>query len=112
MVNFCAVCGCCTRTDIVRKHLEDTLRICDVMQWVCSISFYANVIISILVELSQGAGSVWLADTNEPKEYSFWRTTYKHWSFLFMEAKSQNMFILAFLNCPQETKKYTKLSPI
>jgi hypothetical protein len=30
MVNFCAVCGCCTRTDIVRKHLEDTLRICDV----------------------------------------------------------------------------------
>ena len=30
MVNFCAVCGCCTRTDIVREHLEDTLRICDV----------------------------------------------------------------------------------
>ena len=27
MVNFC---GCCTRTDIVREHLEDTLRICDV----------------------------------------------------------------------------------
>jgi Zn ribbon nucleic-acid-binding protein len=27
---FCAVCGCCTRTDIVREHLEDTLRICDV----------------------------------------------------------------------------------
>ena len=22
--------GCCTRTDIVREHLEDTLRICDV----------------------------------------------------------------------------------
>jgi hypothetical protein len=30
MFNFCAVCGCCTRTDIVREHLEDTLRICDV----------------------------------------------------------------------------------
>ena len=30
MVNFCAVCGCCTRTDIVRERLEDTLRICDV----------------------------------------------------------------------------------
>jgi hypothetical protein len=30
MVSFCAVCGCCTRTDIVREHLEDTLRICDV----------------------------------------------------------------------------------
>ena len=30
MVNFCAVCGCCTQTDFVRKHLEDTLRICDV----------------------------------------------------------------------------------
>jgi hypothetical protein len=30
MVNFCAVCGCCTRTDIVREYLEDTLRICDV----------------------------------------------------------------------------------
>ena len=30
MVNFCAVCDCCTRTDIVREHLEDTLRICDV----------------------------------------------------------------------------------
>ena len=30
MVHFCAVCGCCTRTDIVREHLEDTLRICDV----------------------------------------------------------------------------------
>jgi hypothetical protein len=30
MVNFCAICGCCTRTDIVREHLEDTLRICDV----------------------------------------------------------------------------------
>jgi hypothetical protein len=30
MVNFCAVCGCCTRTDIVREHLEDTHRICDV----------------------------------------------------------------------------------
>ena len=28
MVHFCAVCGCCTRTDIVREHLEDTLRIC------------------------------------------------------------------------------------
>ena len=25
-----ALCGCCTRTDIVREHLEDTLRICDV----------------------------------------------------------------------------------
>jgi hypothetical protein len=24
MVNFCAVCDCCTRTDIVREHLEDT----------------------------------------------------------------------------------------
>jgi hypothetical protein len=30
MVSFCAVCGCCTRTDIVREHLEDTLRIFDV----------------------------------------------------------------------------------
>ena len=30
MVNSCAMCGCCTRTDIVREHLEDTLRICDV----------------------------------------------------------------------------------
>jgi hypothetical protein len=30
MVSFCAVCGRCTRTDIVREHLEDTLRICDV----------------------------------------------------------------------------------
>jgi hypothetical protein len=30
MVNFCAVCGCSTQTDIVREHLEDTLRICDV----------------------------------------------------------------------------------
>ena len=30
MINFCAVCGCCTRKDIVREHLEDTLRICDV----------------------------------------------------------------------------------
>jgi hypothetical protein len=30
MVNFFAVCGCCTRTDIVREHLEDTVRICDV----------------------------------------------------------------------------------
>jgi hypothetical protein len=30
MVNFCAVCGCCTWTDIVREHPEDTLRICDV----------------------------------------------------------------------------------
>jgi hypothetical protein len=30
MISFCAVCGCCTRTDIVREHLEDTLRICDV----------------------------------------------------------------------------------
>jgi hypothetical protein len=30
MVNSCAVCGCCTRTVIVREHLEDTLRICDV----------------------------------------------------------------------------------
>jgi hypothetical protein len=24
MVSFCAVCGCCTQTDIVREHLEDT----------------------------------------------------------------------------------------
>ena len=30
MVNFCAVCACFTRIDIVREHLEDTLRICDV----------------------------------------------------------------------------------
>ena len=30
MVNSCAVCGCCIRTDIAREHLEDTLRICDV----------------------------------------------------------------------------------
>jgi hypothetical protein len=30
MVNFCTVCGCCTRTNIVREHLEDALRICDV----------------------------------------------------------------------------------
>ena len=27
---FALYCGCCTRTDIVREHLEDTLRICDV----------------------------------------------------------------------------------
>ena len=30
MVNFCTVCGCCTRTNIVREHLDDALRICDV----------------------------------------------------------------------------------
>jgi hypothetical protein len=30
MVNVCAVCGGCTRIDIVREHLEDTIRICDV----------------------------------------------------------------------------------
>ena len=30
LILACAVCGCCTRTDIVREHLEDTLRICDV----------------------------------------------------------------------------------
>jgi hypothetical protein len=31
MVNFLrCICGCCTRTDIVREHLEDTLRVCDV----------------------------------------------------------------------------------
>ena len=30
MVNFCAVYGCCTRTNIVGEHLEDTLRICNV----------------------------------------------------------------------------------
>jgi hypothetical protein len=30
MVHFRAVCDCCTRTDIVWEHLEDTLRICDV----------------------------------------------------------------------------------
>ena len=30
MVIFCAVCDGCTQTDIVREHLEDTLRICDV----------------------------------------------------------------------------------
>jgi hypothetical protein len=35
MVNFCAVCACCTRTDIVREHLEDTLRICDVSAKEC-----------------------------------------------------------------------------
>jgi hypothetical protein len=29
MVNFYTVCGCYTGTDIVREHLEDTLRICD-----------------------------------------------------------------------------------
>jgi hypothetical protein len=34
MVNFsCTVCGCCTRTDIVREHLEDTS-----VQWVYSIN--------------------------------------------------------------------------
>ena len=49
MVNSCAVCGCCTRTDIVREHLEDTLRICDVsakglliISWLKSNSFYEN----------------------------------------------------------------------
>ena len=36
MVNFRAICGCCTRTDIVREHLEDTVRICDVSAWVYS----------------------------------------------------------------------------
>jgi hypothetical protein len=30
MVIFFTACGCRTRTDIVREHLEDTLRICDV----------------------------------------------------------------------------------
>jgi hypothetical protein len=30
MVHFCAACGGCTQTDIVREHLKDTLRICDV----------------------------------------------------------------------------------
>jgi hypothetical protein len=30
MVKVWAVYGCCTRTDIVREQLEDTLRICDV----------------------------------------------------------------------------------
>jgi hypothetical protein len=41
MVNSSAVCGCCTRTDIVREHLEDTLRICDVSAkglYACSIN--------------------------------------------------------------------------
>jgi hypothetical protein len=43
MVNFFAVCGCCTRTDIVREHLEDTLRICDVSAkglLYCIVSYY------------------------------------------------------------------------
>jgi hypothetical protein len=30
MVNFLAVRGCCTRTDIVREQLEDIQTICDV----------------------------------------------------------------------------------
>jgi hypothetical protein len=33
MVNCCAVCGCCSRTDIVREHLEDTLRFVTSAQW-------------------------------------------------------------------------------
>ena len=40
MVNSCAVCGCCTRTDIVREYLEDTLRICDVSAMVYSFERY------------------------------------------------------------------------
>ena len=35
--NFCKQSKFCTRTDIVREHLEDTLRICDVVQWVYSL---------------------------------------------------------------------------
>jgi hypothetical protein len=30
MVKVWAICGCCTRTDIVSEHLEATLRICEV----------------------------------------------------------------------------------
>jgi hypothetical protein len=44
MVNFCAVCGCCTRTDIVREHLENTLRICDVS----AMGLYSNSILMFI----------------------------------------------------------------
>jgi hypothetical protein len=43
MVNFCTVCGYCTRTYIVREHLEDTLRICDVS----TMGLYATCLPSI-----------------------------------------------------------------
>jgi hypothetical protein len=45
MVSSCAVCGCCTRTDIVREHLEDTLRICDVS----AKGLFPEVILIILI---------------------------------------------------------------
>jgi hypothetical protein len=49
MVNSSAVCGCCTRTDIVREHLEDTLRICDVS----AKGLYVNYSIFILLSPSR-----------------------------------------------------------
>jgi hypothetical protein len=48
MVNFCAVCGCCTRTDIVREHLEDTLRICEVS----AMGVLAVLLVTTLIEIS------------------------------------------------------------
>ena len=47
MVNSCAVCGCCTRTDIVREHLEDTLRIYDVS----AKGLYACEVATVLVHV-------------------------------------------------------------
>ena len=60
MVNFCAVCGCCTRTDIVREHLENTLRICDVSAMGLYAVFYK--IISSHCEFFQ---------INSPKHHRF-----------------------------------------
>ena len=64
MVNSCAVCGCCTRTDIVREHLEDTLRICDVS---AKGLFYNSDVIGARLEpcapgpaLPPGASGYWI----------------------------------------------------
>jgi hypothetical protein len=51
MVNFCAVCGCSTRTDIVREHLEDTLRICDVSAM--GLFLFRTFIIYLLTHMHQ-----------------------------------------------------------
>ena len=54
MVNFCTVCGCCTQTDIVREHLEDTLRICDV-SLLCY--YFPNVYPNLPCQLSPVGGN-------------------------------------------------------
>ena len=56
MVNSCAVCGCCTRTDIVREHLEDTLRICDVSAKGLYTQPWSITKSSILIGYSTGEG--------------------------------------------------------